>query len=61
MAIQPTMLEVPPSERVARERQKPLFDEIADQHYGGRGYACADPEGHAWWFGSYDPWKEASA
>ncbi len=30
--------------------------EIADQEYGGRGYACKDPEGHLWWFGSYDPW-----
>jgi uncharacterized glyoxalase superfamily protein PhnB len=30
--------------------------DIADQHYGGRGYACRDPEGHLWWFGSYDPW-----
>jgi uncharacterized glyoxalase superfamily protein PhnB len=33
--------------------------EIADQAYGGRGYACRDPEGHLWWFGSYDPWQEA--
>jgi uncharacterized glyoxalase superfamily protein PhnB len=31
--------------------------DIADQGYGGRGYACRDPEGHLWWFGSYDPWK----
>lgn len=31
--------------------------ELADQDYGGRGYACKDPEGHLWWFGSYDPWK----
>ena len=23
-----------------------------------RGYACADPEGYLWWFGSYDPWRE---
>lgn len=30
--------------------------DIADQGYGGRGYACRDPEGHLWWFGSYDPW-----
>ncbi len=30
--------------------------DIADQDYGGRGYACRDPEGHLWWFGSYDPW-----
>ena len=32
--------------------------DIADQPYGGRGYACKDPEGHYWWFGSYDPWAE---
>jgi len=31
--------------------------DIADQDYGGRGYACRDPEGHLWWFGTYDPWK----
>ncbi|MGH8027902.1 MAG: VOC family protein [Pseudoxanthomonas sp.] len=31
--------------------------DIADQDYGGRGYSCRDPEGHFWWFGSYDPWK----
>jgi uncharacterized glyoxalase superfamily protein PhnB len=31
--------------------------DIADQDYGGRGYACRDPEGHYWWFGTYDPWK----
>ncbi len=30
--------------------------DIADQDYGGRGYACRDLEGHLWWFGSYDPW-----
>jgi len=33
--------------------------DIADQDYGGRGYACADPEGYLWWFGSYDPWQAA--
>ncbi|HRO25991.1 MAG TPA: VOC family protein [Luteimonas sp.] len=31
--------------------------DITDQDYGGRGYACRDPEGHLWWFGSHDPWK----
>jgi len=35
--------------------------EVADQGYGGRGYACRDPEGHLWWFGSYDPWTQGSA
>ena len=32
--------------------------DIADQDYGGRGYACRDPEGHLWWFGSHDPWQQ---
>ena len=32
--------------------------DIADQDYGGRGYSCRDIEGHLWWFGSYDPWKD---
>jgi uncharacterized glyoxalase superfamily protein PhnB len=27
-----------------------------DESYGGRSYTCADPEGHLWTFGSYDPW-----
>jgi uncharacterized glyoxalase superfamily protein PhnB len=34
-----------------------LAIDIADQDYGGRGYACRDLEGHLWWFGSYDPWQ----
>lgn len=38
-----------------------LAIDIADQDYGGRGYACRDLEGHLWWFGSYDPWKETDA
>jgi uncharacterized glyoxalase superfamily protein PhnB len=35
-----------------------VVDDIADQAYGGRGYSCRDPEGHLWWFGTYDPWKD---
>ena len=34
-----------------------IVDDIKDNDYGGRGYSCRDPEGHVWWFGSYDPWK----
>ena len=33
--------------------------EPEDQDYGGRLYACQDPEGHLWNFGSYDPWSNA--
>jgi uncharacterized glyoxalase superfamily protein PhnB len=29
---------------------------VQDESYGGRGYGCADPEGHVWYFGTYDPW-----
>jgi uncharacterized glyoxalase superfamily protein PhnB len=28
-----------------------------DESYGGRGYSVRDPEGHAWSFGTYDPWQ----
>ena len=35
-----------------------IVQDIADQPYGGRGYSCRDPEGHLWWFGSYDPWVD---
>lgn len=35
--------------------------DIADQEYGGRGYACRDIEGHLWWFGTYDPWAKPGA
>ena len=41
----------------ARAAGAEIVIDIADQDYGGRGYSCRDPEGHLWWFGSYDPWK----
>ena len=28
--------------------------DIEDEH-SGRGYSCRDPEGHIWYFGTYDP------
>jgi uncharacterized glyoxalase superfamily protein PhnB len=33
-----------------------IVDAISDQHYGGRGFSCRDPEGFLWWIGSYNPW-----
>ncbi|MEP6938962.1 MAG: VOC family protein [Rudaea sp.] len=35
-----------------------IVDPLETKEYGGQGYSCLDPEGHLWWFGSYDPWKE---
>ncbi len=32
--------------------------DIHDEDYGGRGYSVSDPEGHLWYFGTYDPWAE---
>jgi uncharacterized glyoxalase superfamily protein PhnB len=34
-----------------------IVDEYAEKEYGGAGYSCRDPEGHLWYFGSYDPWQ----
>lgn len=34
-----------------------IIDEYAEKEYGGAGYGCRDPQGHLWWFGSYDPWQ----
>lgn len=29
--------------------------ELADQDYGSRDFACRDPEGNRWSFGTYEP------
>jgi len=34
-----------------------IVDDYAEKDYGGAGYSCRDPEGHLWWFGSYNPWQ----
>ena len=34
-----------------------IVDDYAEKEYGGAGYSCHDPEGHLWYFGSYDPWQ----
>jgi len=33
-----------------------IVNEYSEKDYGGAGYSCRDPEGHLWYFGSYDPW-----
>ena len=45
----------------ARAAGTKILLELVDQDYGGRGYTCADPEGHVWNFGTYDPWAELKA
>lgn len=41
---------------VARAAGAEIVMEPVDEDYGGRLYACRDPEGHLWNFGTYDPW-----
>ena len=33
-----------------------VIRDLQDEDYGGRGYACRDPEGQVWYFGTYNPW-----
>jgi uncharacterized glyoxalase superfamily protein PhnB len=41
----------------ARSSGAEIILDIQDDEFGGRGYACRDPEGHIWNFGTYDPWQ----
>ncbi len=31
--------------------------ELEEKPYGGKAFTCADPEGHIWHIGTYDPWS----
>lgn len=33
---------------------------LKTEDYGGQSFSIADPEGHVWSFGDYDPWKTAT-
>ena len=43
--------------RQAKAAGAVIVDDYAEKEYGGAGYSCHDPEGHLWYFGSYDPWQ----
>jgi uncharacterized glyoxalase superfamily protein PhnB len=34
-----------------------IVRELNTTDYGSREFACRDPEGHLWNFGTYDPWE----
>jgi uncharacterized glyoxalase superfamily protein PhnB len=40
----------------ARAAGAEMVEVIEDKPFGGRGFACLDPEGHIWHVGTYDPW-----
>jgi uncharacterized glyoxalase superfamily protein PhnB len=39
----------------AKEKGAEIIFGVRTGNYGGRGYACRDPEGHIWMFGTYNP------
>ena len=39
----------------AKRNGAKILIEIQDEEYGGRDFTCADPEGHIWNFGSFNP------
>lgn len=47
--------------RKAKAAGASIVLDISDDDHGGRGYACRDPEGHIWTFGTYDPWEPRAA
>lgn len=42
--------------RNAKAAGATILLDISDDGFGGSGYACRDPEGHIWTFGTHDPW-----
>lgn len=34
-----------------------ILMELEEKEYGGKAFTCADPEGHIWHVGTYDPWE----
>ena len=34
-----------------------IIADLEAKEYGGKAFACSDPEGHIWSFGTYDPWE----
>jgi uncharacterized glyoxalase superfamily protein PhnB len=33
-----------------------MIRDLETMEYGGKAFACKDPEGHLWSIGEYDPW-----
>ena len=34
-----------------------IISALETKEYGGKAFTCSDPEGHIWFFGTYDPWE----
>jgi hypothetical protein len=38
-----------------------IITALETKEYGGKAFTCSDPEGHLWFFGTYDPWESHQA
>jgi uncharacterized glyoxalase superfamily protein PhnB len=38
-----------------------MLTDLEEKEYGGKAFTCADPEGHIWHVGTYDPWESQKA
>lgn len=34
-----------------------ILSELEKREFGGEAFTCSDPEGHIWYFGTYNPWE----
>ncbi len=41
----------------AKKAGAKIIMDIESPDFGGRRFACADPEGHIWIIGTYNPWQ----
>ena len=41
----------------AKKHGATILLELTKEDYGGSNFTCADPEGHIWNFGSYNPYE----
>ena len=45
----------------ARDNGARMLLDLEDRGYGGKAFTCADPEGHVWQLGTFDPWAAPPA
>jgi len=43
---------------LAKEHGAKILLKLEKEDYGGSNFTCADPEGHIWSFGSYNPFEK---
>jgi len=45
----------------ARNAGARMVIDLEEKEHGGKAFCCADPEGHIWHIGTFDPWESQQA